>query len=158
MNRFFDIQLICSEKWSRFVQIDLIFQFIIIWFKIIKIFIENDTNNYLIVLYWNPSILSNILPFYRIFPSCRYNIFLISTFTILYGFDIDCCFPSIYQCCLLFLIVGIEKYEFVWIEQNRILKGVPSIILKTFIITRYYFIMIRFLLIFFSIKAIFFYL
>jgi hypothetical protein len=55
INSLFDWRLFCSKKWNRFIKIDLIFEFIVVGFKVIEIFIEDDTDNDLIVLDGNSS-------------------------------------------------------------------------------------------------------
>jgi hypothetical protein len=94
------------------------------------------------------------VPLDSIFPACRYNIFFISTFAVLDGLDIDGGLPSVEECALFLFVVGVEEDEFVGVEEDGVLVGIPSVLLEAAIVTREHFIVVRPLRLFLSVKTV----
>ncbi len=90
------------------------------------------------------------LPLDGVLPSGGHNIFIVSTLPILNSLNVDCGFPSANKLALLLLVVWVKEDELFGIEQYWILEGVPSVILKCFVVISDDFIVVRFLLLLLS--------
>jgi hypothetical protein len=93
------------------------------------------------------------VPLDSVLPSCGDNILLISAFPVLDVLDVDGGFPTLQQSRLLFLIVGIQEYKFVGVEQHRVLESVPPVALELLIVPCQYQVMVLFLLLFLTLHA-----
>lgn len=98
----------------------LVFQLIVQWFEIGETFVEYYADDGLVVLDGN-SALDCIL------PACGKYILFVTAFSILDVLDVDGAAPSLQELFLLFLIVRVQEYELVGIEQDGVLEGIPTV-------------------------------
>jgi hypothetical protein len=98
----------------------LVFQLIVQWFEIGEAFVEYYADDGLEVLNGDSS-------FNRILPACGKYILFVVAFSVLDVLYVDGAAPSLQKLFLLFLIVRVQEYELVGIEQDGVLEGIPTV-------------------------------